>query len=1253
MKDSVVLEVKDNEVSPFDGAGLFKRWTFTYALPLFQLGSRRPLTEGDLPGLAERDKVEKIAKRIERCWERKTGSLMWALFIDCFRSEMIVSFLYFFVDFSAMIGMAAMLGPFINWLSSSQRDAPRGIAWGLALVGTGVMNTVVHHQAFFILMRTGWNLRLGVIFVIHEKLLRMRGTDLGHFTAGTLYSMVSNDVQRFDNLVPFIHAPTFGIIFAIPAVLVLMARIVGFPAAAAGCGVIVLSVVVQVSLAFRFQKLRARTSVKTDARVRLLDEIVAGILAVKAAGWETGFETRVSKLRHAETTTILLSQYCKALISGLFFCTVIIAAFATYAVLFLVDRRSLPKNGLKLGDVVSIISMLNALRQLICFCCALCFMSAPELVVALRRIDAFLNLPEAPVLPRTSKALASCGNASFAWPSSGVMVKKTGPREQQSLAVRGVTVDVDVGDVLLITGPVASGKSSFLEGLFLGELDVINGTASLGKDVAIAYAPQRPWLFAGTLRENVGAADAILDDVLNLCELQTDVDALPGGVDVLLGDRGITLSGGQRARVGWARAVAAALSRDQRTVVVCDDVTSALDPKVARAVVTKSFQVLLATNRVAIVVASHSPDLLRYATKILHLNPDGTANTVEHPTTIVIPEEPSSPIKKMKKMPSSLALSPSQVVIAEDRETGDVSWSTWLAYARGAGYGIVAATGLLFICGQVLLVMSDAYLLTWSSASRRSQRRPSRLAIFAALTAATSLVSLGRAMLFYVCAMRGANALHTDAVHGILRAPLWFLTGTPRGRIMNRVSSDVGNVDELLAQALFDLAQLGLLMIAIVVAACVAVPFLIAVVPVLAYSFLKLKVFTSKSMTELKRLDQTTRSPAVARFADTVDGLVSIRASPTALAKARSNLLAALDMNARSWFWWLLCQRFLGFCLDSMCLLFYGALILLAVVVKLSPNSIALNPQLVALGLLYASQLAANFQWTVRQCTLAESFMASVERLLHYGTRLPKEDDDLRHKKEPPENWPATSRVQVKDLRVRYRKDLPDVLTGFTASFPSGSTIGICGRTGSGKSSFALALARLNIISGGVVLLDGVDTATISLAKLRSCVSIIPQEPLLFSGTVRDNVDPLREKSEEEARSVLLSVGFGRTLKEDCLDARVDEGAANFSVGQRQLICLARALLLDRRVLSLDEATASTDWETDALIQKQLRQAAAINHATAFIIAHRIQTIVDADLVVVLDQGRLVEMGPPADLLADPNSSFYAMQHPPTHGDDV
>ena len=545
---------------------------------------------------------------------------------------------------------------------------------------------------------------------------------------------------------------------------------------------------------------------------------------------------------------------------------------------------------------------------------------------------------------------------------------------------------------------------------------------------------------------------------------------------------------------------------------------------------------------------------------------------------------------------------------------GRVRTSTWRVYAGAAGAPTVAGVAVLFVVAQVALMAADYAVLRWAEADRDDQREKKHVASYGAATAVVVTASLVGAVAFFRSTSRASTRLHDGALAALFDAPLWFFHANPIGRILNRFSADVAQVDEQLAVALFDFAQYGLMMVGAVAAAVAAAPFVLAVAPVVYLAFRAVKAEVVTSMTVLKRLDGVCKSPVFSAFSGTLHGLVTTRAYPHAGKRAAEELDAALATSARAWYWWLICNRYLGFHLDFLCSLFLAAVAVLAVLLR---RSVA--PELLALALLYGVQLSGNFQYMIRQHALAETYMTSVERLAHYrdgldgevrdGPRSFNDDDD--------DPWPRTGAVAFENVSCRYRHDLPLVLSQVSVRLDAGSKVGVVGRTGSGKSSFLLAIPRLNEVSEGRVLVDGVDAASVPLHVLRRAMAIIPQEPTLFSGTTRFNLDPFDEASEDACYAALRKARL-LTAKHNPLDVLrrpVGEGGGDWSVGERQLLCLARALLLKRRIVSIDEATANVDLDTDRVIQTTLKTA--FPGSTVIVVAHRLQTVQDSDVLLV------------------------------------
>ncbi|KAH8073189.1 ATPase [Aureococcus anophagefferens] len=1227
-----------------------------------------------------------------------------------------------------------------------------------------------------------------VIRVLHDKLLKASSAEVRRLGAGYVVSLVASDVMRFDAVSTFLWAPVLSVV-AVAAVVAMVAAAVGPLAAIAGCFVVLASVAVQIRLGGELKHVRKRAAARTDARVRLVNELLGGVVAVKASCWERPFARVVGGLRKLEAVEIYASQRLKAVNSALFFSTTALAGLATFGVYYVFGPNVGRDEGLTVGAASTVVASLAVLRLIVGKHLARFTSLAPEAYVAVRRMEAFLKcrvVVHKSGWRRGGFALAETGDrrkpwgevdrrkrgegdfsdeinilvhldhAAFVRPSEAARAEHSKIaatienrtrsrrdtdddlemleaeleherlRETQNLywtpesaAVSNLTLDVRRFEVLMLSGPVGCGKSSFLEAL-LGELDLVHGTATAKAGALVAYAPQTPTILAATLRENVLFGERFEErayvDALRAADLELDVDQLPRGDQTLLGERGVNLSGGQMARVNLARAVYVArfacfhmknaYGQPPPVVVLLDDVSSSWGPR-TRVVYLNANGRSPDAHELYVGSQDHYPEASRRASEAQALEdalvlargtytcsgvacgPDGRValdgDALEQiscgsgpgalrdyddlaQVACVGQLSPASAYRTIRDVKIEIVTDvgltdaleeagdddgsvdshaskheASDLVVAEDQRAGRVRTSTWRVYAGAAGAPAVAGVAVLFVVAQVALMAADYAVLRWAEADRDDQRETTHVASYGAATAVVVTASLVGAVAFFRSTSRASTRLHDGALQGSKRernsqlqrllsrpfstralaalfdAPLWFFHANPVGRILNRFSADVAQVDEQLAVALFDFAQYGLMMVGAVAAAVAAAPFVLAVAPAVYLAFRAVKAEVVTSMTVLKRLDGVCKSPVFSAFSGTLHGLVTTRAYPHAGKRAAEELDAALATSARAWYWWLICNRYLGFHLDFLCSLFLAAVVVLAVLLR---RSVA--PALLALALLYGVQLSGNFQYMIRQHALAETYMTSVERLAHYRDGLDSEvrDGPRSFNDDDDDPWPRTGAVVFETVSCRYRHDLPLVLSQVNVRLDAGSKVGVVGRTGSGKSSFLLAIPRLNEVSEGRVLVDGVDAASVPLHVLRRAMAIIPQEPTLFSGTTRFNLDPFDEASEDACYAALRKARL-LTAKHDPLDVLrrpVGEGGGDWSVGERQLLCLARALLLKRRIVSIDEATANVDLDTDRVIQTTLKTA--FPGSTVIVVAHRLQTVQDSDVLLVFSIAR-------------------------------
>jgi len=1199
--------------------------TFSYGLPLMRVGASRPLEPQDIPALREADNAEALIQQVKISWKaervRHPKPSLYRALLRAFARKTCLAIFWCFLESVVRIAQPVLLQQLLRAMSSSDPTLMYRFAGGLAVASFG--QALIHHQQFFVTMTTGWNLRIAMTGLIHWKLLLLRSSSLS--SSADCYNLIANDCQRFDLALPFLHFGWSSIldIFAVGALLILD---VGLTATLGALAVVFTFTLMMGRFGHYMLKRRKITAGLTDERLRLTSEAIAAVLTLKIFCWEEALVKRIAEIRQREHASIFRRQVVIAATSTMYFTLSPISCLVLFLI-FVVQGHHL-----SVPTVYAVLSLLLTLRISVGKSLAMFVKTVPELIVSVRRFEQFLMLPEAPA-GRTSFEMRNhmgCSleltNASFSWTDG-------------TQALENLNCCVRQDELLVVSGPVGSGKSAFLKGL-LGDLDR-SGLVQLPQRVA--YAPQTPWIFAGTIRSNIilGSAfeEAWYEKVINACCLDKDLQQLESGDLTEIGGRGVNLSGGQRARVGLARAVYA-----KTQLILLDDPLAAVDPKVAAHLVQECICGVLKST--AVVLCTHHESILPLANTILLLGERGTVRACGPPSFVLdaidgmqlsrhVPDVEAASEEPQMTQNAAVVKAATSLVKTEDDKQGSVSLSSYLHFAKLAGCPLSMCTLAAFFLSQVALLFANFWLGVWSKAE--DQGRAFYIIIYVAATGTCVIFASLRSILFYSGSLRASSSLHGHALAAVLRTHLGFFTANPHGRIMNRFSGDLGNVDDLLSASMHEVADLGCIGAGAVLLLSITVPPLIPVFLVIFYYMLRLRRFVVKSMTQLKRADSMSRSPIFDCFADAMCGLTCLRAFG-GQASSHERMVGLLQKNSKAWFWWLITNRFIGFRLDMVCVMivalaaFGGAGLVQASLV---------SPNLVGLAIVEAISLSGLFQFVVRQSALVESFMTSFERLMTYS-RLPPETDEGTSSAMSGRDFPVDGALAVSSLRLRYRADLPEVLKGVDFQCPGGIKVGICGRTGSGKSSFFMALSRLADITGSIAI-DGVDITSVPLRDLRRCISWVPQEPSFFSGSLRFNLDPCGEYSDALILEALRSVKMSEALGSAGLDLETDSQGSNFSVGERQLLSLARALLQRRRILCMDEAFANVDFLTDRKVQAAILSMTKDLRATVLVIAHRMETLDDSDHIVVMDSGRVAEHGDPEELLDRPDGVYAGM----------
>uniref|UniRef100_A0A8C7JQL5 Cystic fibrosis transmembrane conductance regulator n=1 Tax=Oncorhynchus kisutch TaxID=8019 RepID=A0A8C7JQL5_ONCKI len=1118
-----------------------------------------------------------------------------------------------------------------------------GYAAGVCL--STLILAITHHLYFFHVQRTGMKMRVAMCHMIYKKALCLSSAAMGKTTTGQIVNLLSNDVNKFDEVTIFLHFLWVGPLQA-AAVLGLLWVEIG-PSCLAGMAVLVILMPTQTMFGRLFSKFRSKTAALTDNRIRTMNEVVSGIRIIKMYAWEKPFSALVNDVRRKEISKIMSSSYLRGLNMASFFAASKIIVFITFTVYVL------------LGNTIS------ASRVFV----AVSLYSAVRLTVTLFFPSAIEKLSETRISVRRIKSNLKC-------PLSHSVQSQDAP------SLQNLSLTVKSEQLVAVIGPVGAGKSSLLSAI-LGELPHDKGVLKVKGQ--LTYASQQPWVFPGTIRSNILFGKALhpqkYEKVLRACALKRDMELLPDGDLTVIGDRGATLSGGQKARVNLARAV-----YQDADIYLLDDPLSAVDAEVGRhlfeqcicgilknkprILVTHQLQYLQAANQILVLKEGHMVARGTYSelqrsgvdfTSLLKREEEGpqapgveTESRSPCSRTLSQNSEVShtSSIRSVKDGTEQLPAEPVQTVVEESRSEGTIGVGLYVKYLKaGANILVLIGVVLLQFLAQAAYILQDWWLAYWAGEQEKLNVNGTvtiqngvnvteqlnldfYLGIYAGLTGATLIFGFARSLVMFNVLVKAAQSLHNRMFNSILRTPVRFFDVNPIGRVLNRFSKDIGQLDAALPWTFVDFIQIFLQIIGVVAVAASVIPWILIPLVPLVIVFLFLRRYFLQTSRDVKRLESTTRSPVFSHLSSSLQGLWTIRAF-RAEERFQNTFDAYQDLHSESWFLFLVTSRWFAVRLDGMCAVFvtitaFGCLLLRDQVEAGS----------VGLALSYAVTLMGMFQWGVRQSAEVENMMTSVERVVEY-TELESEAPWETQKRPPPE-WPSQGLITFDRVSFSYSSDGPVVLKDMKAMFRPKEKVGIVGRTGAGKSSLVSALFRLAEPEGRIYI-DGVLTSEIGLHDLRQKMSIIPQDPVLFTGTMRKNLDPFSQHTDEDLWNALQEVQLKSVVEElpNKMETVLAESGSNFSVGQRQLVCLARAILRKNRILIIDEATANVDPRTDELIQKTIRDK--FRECTVLTIAHRLNTIIDSDRILVLDAGQIHEYDEPYTLLQNHDGIFFKM----------
>uniref|UniRef100_A0A673IHB0 ATP-binding cassette, sub-family C (CFTR/MRP), member 3 n=1 Tax=Sinocyclocheilus rhinocerous TaxID=307959 RepID=A0A673IHB0_9TELE len=1265
--------VTDPNACPEITAGFLSKMTFWWFTSMAIKGYKSPLENKDLWSLNKQDSSELVVPNLLNEWEvEKSKAQSPEEEKEEEEEEVLLSKRREVRQPSFLRALLRAFGPYFLIGSAFKLlqdlitfpNAP--LWWGYSLAflmfGTSLLQTLILHQHFQYCFVTGMRLRSGIIGAIYRKALAITNEAKRSSTVGEVVNLMSVDAQRFMDLTTFLNMLWSAPLQIILALFFLWQNL--GPSVLAGVALMVLLIPFNAFIAMKTRTYQVEQMKHKDDRIKLMNEILNGIKVLKLYAWEVSFKEKILQIRQKELTVLRKTAYLSALSTMAWTSAPFMVALTTFAVYVTVDEENVldaEKAFVSLSLFNILRFPLNMLPQVIS--------SIVQASVSLKRIQDFLSHDE--LNPESvdrrnnaSEYAVSVVNGTFSWAKQdqatldniNVMVP-----QGSLLAVVG---HVGCGKTSLVSALL--GEMEKQE----GQISIRGSVAYVPQQAWIQNATLRDNILFG--RPYV---EQRYRCVLEACALTPDLEVLPGGDQTEIGEKGINLSGGQRQRVSLARALyseADVYLLDDPLSAVDAHVAKHIFDKVigpegalkgkTRILVTHGISFLPQVDNILVMVDGRVSemgsyqDLLKqngafaeflrnYSLEDIIEDDEVTVSLVDEEEeefpedalsnhTDMVDNEPVVNEARRQFMRYTCIFNASRSAscfgfvtsaftsTSHDDKFGsrqtmllffcdfmiyNVKFKVYWDYAKAVGPFLSLFICFLYGCQSAASIGANFWLSEWTNDAQhnRTQDQVSmRVGVYAALGISQGVLVMFSSFTLALGKIQAARKLHQTLLDNKFHTPQSFFDTTPIGRIINRFSKDIYVIDEVLPSTILMFLGTFFASLSTMIVIICSTPIFALVIGPLALIYFFVQRFYVATSRQLKRLESVSRSPIYSHFSETITGTSVIRAYGRNAAFVLMSDMK-VDENQKSYYPGIVSNRWLGVRIELIgnCIVLFAALLAVIGKDKLSPG-------LVGLSVSYALQVTMSLNWMVRMTSDLESNIVAVERVKEYS-ETQTEAPWIVTDKQPPPDWPPKGNVEFADYSVRYREGLDLVLRNISLKVEGGEKIGIVGRTGAGKSSMTLCLFRLLEAADGEIVIDEVKISEIGLHDLRSKLTIIPQEPVLFSGTLRMNLDPFEKYSDEEVWKALELSHLKRFVSNQTskLDLECSEGGENLSVGQRQLVCLARALLRKTRILVLDEATAAVDLETDDLIQSTIRTQ--FEDCTVFTIAHRLNTIMD------------------------------------------
>ncbi|PON35730.1 ATP-binding cassette containing protein [Parasponia andersonii] len=1259
LSEPLVFKGAEKRTPELDQVGFLKKLTFSWISPLLSLGYSKPLSLEDIPSLGPEDEANKGYLKFKQAWDSllrekdpdTKNLVLWAIVKVYVKENVYIGICALLRTISVVVS-PLILYAFVNYAKSDEENLKDGLSILGCLILAKVVESLSQRHWFFYSRRCGMRMRSALMVAAYEKQLKLSSLGRRRHSTGEIVNYVAVDAYRMGEFPWWFHLAWSCAIQLFLAILVLFK--------VTGCGAlpgllpILICGLLNVPFAKLLQKCQYEFMVAQDERLRSTSEILNSMKIIKLQSWEEKFKNLIESRRDHELKWLAEAQFKKVYNTLLFWMSPTIVSSVVFFGCVLL--QSAPLNASTIFTVLATLRSMGEPVRMIPEALSVMI----QVKVSFDRLNSFLLDDE----------LKDGGERRYPFANTKSSLEIQGgifcwdPESQTFPTLREVNLDIAATQKIAICGPVGAGKSSLLYAI-LGEIPKLTGTVKVFG--SIAYVSQTSWIQSGTIRDNILYGKTMDKDqyqkAIEACALDKDLNSFDHGDLTEIGQRGINLSGGQKQRIQLARAV-----YNDADIYLLDDPFSAVDAHTAAIlfnecvmVALKNKTVILVTHQVeflsevdkilvmenGIITQSGSyEDLLKAGTTFQQLvNAHKDAITTLGPLNdegqrepqvadvIQTEENHGSYSKQISVEEVSTKGQPKvQLTQEEEKEIGDVGWKPFRDY-------LIVSKGslLLFLStvAQLGFFSLQAAATYWLALAIQVPNITSGIlvGVYTGISTLSAVFVYLRSLFGAYLGLKASKAFFSGFTNAIFKAPMLFFDSTPVGRILTRASSDLSILD-------YDIP----FSIVYVVSAFVEVLVIIGIMASVTWQVLIVAIFSLvasiyvqgyylATARELIRINGTTKAPVTNFVSETSLGAVTIRAFRS-VDRFFQNYLKLVDADASLFYLSNAAIEWLVLRVEALLnlTLFTAAFFL----VLLPKGHVASG--LMGLSLSYALTLTSTQIFLTRwYCNLA-NYIVSVERIKQF-MHIPEEPPAIVEGRRAPLSWPTKGRIELHSLKIKYRPNTPLVLKGITCTFKEGTRVGVVGRTGSGKTTLISALFRLVEPTSGNIVIDGLDICSIGLKDLRMNLSIIPQEPTLFKGSIRTNLDPLGLYSDHEIWRALEKCQLKATVINlpNLLDSSVSDEGENWSVGQRQLFCLGRVLLKRNRILVLDEATASIDSATDATLQRIIREE--FSECTVITVAHRVPTVIDSDMVMVLSYGKLVEYDEPLKLL-DSNSYF-------------